>query len=39
MEKKGIEVNCIDADRDPQAVHRDILRALGHLFATNPALK
>ena len=39
MEDKGIEVNRIDADRDPQAVHRDILRALGHLFETNPELK
>jgi len=39
MEKKGIEVNCIDADRDPQVIHRDILRVLGHLFVSNPALK
>jgi adenylate kinase len=39
MGKKGIEVNSIDADRDPQAIHRDILRALGHLFQTNPGLK
>jgi adenylate kinase len=39
MKDKGIEVNCVDADRDPQAVHRDILRALGHLFASNPDFK
>jgi adenylate kinase len=39
MGKKGVEVNCIDADRDPQAVHRDVLRVMGHLFVTNPALK
>lgn len=39
MEDNGVEVNRIDADRDPQAVHRDILRALGHLFVTNPELK
>jgi adenylate kinase len=38
MEKQGIEVNCIDADRDPQAIHRDILRVLGHLFITNKDL-
>jgi adenylate kinase len=38
MEKKGVEVNCIDADRDPQVIHRDILRVLGHLFVTNPDL-
>jgi len=36
MQENGIEVFDIDADRDPQAVHRDILRALGHLFITNP---
>ena len=39
MQKNGIEIFDIDADRDPQVVHRDILRALGHLFATNPQLK
>jgi adenylate kinase len=39
MKQKGVEVNCIDADRDPQVIHRDILRLLGHLFVTNPALK
>lgn len=39
MEKNGIEVNYLDADRDPQVIHRDILRVLGHLFVTNPALK
>ena len=38
MQDKGIEVYDIDAARDPQAVHRDILRALGHLFITNPEL-
>lgn len=36
MQKQGIDVFDIDADRDPQVVHRDILRALGHLFITNP---
>jgi len=35
LQAKGVEVVDIDADRDPQAVHRDILRALGHLFITN----
>jgi len=39
MKEKGIDVYDIDADRDPQVVHRDILRALGHLFITNPELK
>jgi len=38
MREKGIEVNDIDADRDPQVVHRDILRALGHLFISNKDL-
>lgn len=38
MRQNGMEVFDIDADRDPQAVHRDILRALGHLFITNPDL-
>jgi adenylate kinase len=38
MKEKGVEIFDIDADRDPQAVHRDILRALGHLFITNPDL-
>jgi len=38
MEEKGLEVFDIDAARDPQAVHRDILRALGHLFITNKNL-
>jgi adenylate kinase len=36
MQTKGVDVFEIDADRDPGAVHRDILRALGHLFITNP---
>ena len=35
MKKKGMQVIDIDADRDPQAVHRDILRVLGHRFITN----
>jgi adenylate kinase family enzyme len=35
MQEKGLEVIDIDAGRDPQAIHRDILRALGHLFITN----
>lgn len=39
MKDKSIEVIEVDADRDPQAIHRDILRALGHLFITNPDLK
>ncbi|HSX06020.1 MAG TPA: nucleoside monophosphate kinase [Candidatus Saccharimonadales bacterium] len=39
MQDKGIEVNHVDAGRDPQAVHRDILRALGHLLAKNPEFK
>jgi adenylate kinase len=39
MQKNGVEVFEIDADRDPQAVHRDILRAMGHLFYTNPEHK
>lgn len=39
MHDKGVEVFDIDADRDPGAVHRDILRALGHLFITNPEAK
>jgi len=38
MERKKLEVFDIDAARDPQAVHRDILRALGHLFITNKNL-
>lgn len=38
MKQSGMEVFDIDADRNPQAVHRDILRALGHLFITNPNL-
>lgn len=38
MQKKGLEIYEIDADRDPQAVHRDILRAMGHLFITNKDL-
>ena len=38
MAKKGIQIIKIDASRDPQAVHRDILRALGHLFMTNQNL-
>jgi adenylate kinase len=39
MSSKGIEVNTVDAGRDPQAVHRDVLRALGHLYQTNPELQ
>lgn len=39
MREKGIDIYDIDADRDPQVVHRDILRAMGHLFITNPELK
>jgi adenylate kinase len=35
LDERGIEIFEIDADRDPQAVHRDILRAIGHLFITN----
>jgi len=35
VKEKGIQVVDIDASRDPGAVHRDILRALGHLFMTN----
>lgn len=38
MNEKGLEVIDIDAARDPRAVHRDILRALGHLFITNKNL-
>jgi adenylate kinase len=38
MQEKGIEVNDVDADRDPQVIHRDILRALGHLFISNKDL-
>lgn len=38
MNEKGWEITDIDADRDPQAVHRDILRVLGHLFITNKNL-
>jgi adenylate kinase len=39
MKKKGLEVVDVDANRDPRAVHRDILRALGHLFITNNLAK
>jgi adenylate kinase len=39
MQEKGIQIHEIDAGRDPQAVHRDILRALGHRFITNKNLK
>ncbi|HSX43034.1 MAG TPA: nucleoside monophosphate kinase [Candidatus Saccharimonadales bacterium] len=39
MEKNGIAVHSIDAGRSPQAIHRDVLRALGHLLATNPEFK
>ncbi len=39
MKQKGIDIFDIDADRDPGVVHRDILRAMGHLFITNPELK
>ncbi len=35
MKKKGLEVVDIDANRDPRIIHRDILRALGHLFISN----
>ncbi len=38
LESKGIGVFEIDADRDTQVVHRDILRALGYLFITNKQL-
>lgn len=38
MKKKGLEVVYIDANRDPQVIHRDILRVLGHLFITNKDL-
>lgn len=38
MKNKGLEVFDVDAGRDPQVVHRDILRSLGHLFITNPDL-
>jgi adenylate kinase len=38
MKEKGWAVTDVDADRDPQVVHRDILRALGHLFITNKNL-
>jgi adenylate kinase len=37
MNKKGLEVIDVDAGRGPKAVHRDILRALGHLFMGNSA--
>jgi adenylate kinase len=39
MEKKGLQIYEIEADRDPQSIHRDILRAMGHLFITNPEHK
>jgi adenylate kinase len=35
MKHKNLEIFDIDASRDPQVVHRDILWALGHLFITN----
>lgn len=35
FEDEGIAVHHIDSNRDPQAVHRDILRVLGHAFITN----
>ncbi len=35
MQEKGWQINRIDAGRQAQAVYRDILRALGHLFITN----
>jgi adenylate kinase len=38
LKEKGVDVYDIDAARDPAVVHRDILRALGHLFITNPKL-
>ena len=38
MKERGWEVVDVDAGRDPQAVHRDILRTLGHLFITNKNL-
>jgi adenylate kinase len=38
MQEKELQIYEINADRDPQAVHRDILRAMGHLFITNKNL-
>lgn len=38
MHSAGVEVFDIDADREPGEVHRDILRALGHLFMINKDL-
>jgi adenylate kinase len=38
MKIKGWSITEINAGRDPQAVHRDILRVLGHLFITNKNL-
>ena len=38
MEERGWKITEIDAGRDAQVVHRDILRALGHLFITNKNL-
>lgn len=35
FEAEGIAIHNIDGNREPQAVHRDILRVLGHMFITN----
>jgi adenylate kinase len=35
FEHEGVDVHRIDAAREAQAIHRDILRVLGHLFITN----
>ncbi len=35
---EGITVHTIDGNRAPQAVHRDVLRAIGHTFITNKNL-
>lgn len=35
MQERGIDIYEINAARDPQAVHRDISSALGHLFTTS----
>ena len=38
MKEKNWKIAEIDAGRDPQAVHLDILRTLGHSFITNKNL-
>ena len=38
MEEKGLHLYEINANRDPQEIHLDILRAMGHLFITNKNL-